>query len=277
LPAEEVRIEYGGDPERAELAQGIGEKAKKDPSLIPKLIARLSDHTTLTVERKSQSADGVVTTHVVSMPCSAWAQKALVEVGAPAVPHLEREMREGKNQLAAIELLASVGDPGVQVLVSALRDKTMQRHFEVIIESLASTKDPAVVEPIIAALNTDNDHVRKAAASALCLVGDHRAVGPLIEVLGQLNDKGGSVEAAEALGLIGDRSAVEPLIDAAEQGKVNTRVLPAFAARAPFTSMECIEALEKLTGKDFGAFSEKAWREWWNENKEAFLSAPPSP
>lgn len=79
------------------------------------------------------------------------------------------------------------------------------------VEGLARVGATAI-EPVIAALSTGDQGVRRAAAQALGRVGDKRAVESLI---GALNDI--PSEAAWALGKIPDARAVEPLIAAMER------------------------------------------------------------
>jgi len=86
------------------------------------------------------------------------------------------------------------------------------------------------------------------AARALGMIGDPRAVGPLIQAL---KDPACAVRgvSAWALGEIGDRTAIKPLID--------------------MLTDQCIgqssaEALKKITGQDLGV-DENAWRAWYGK------------
>ena len=77
----------------------------------------------------------------------------------------------------------------------------------------------AAVDPLIAAVGEERMPAseRETAARALGMIGDGRAVEPLIEMLGRqvrFSDQTKAYKAAaEALGRIGDPRAVEPLID----------------------------------------------------------------
>ena len=77
------------------------------------------------------------------------------------------------------------------------------------VQKLAAKRD---VEGLIKALGYEKDSdVRREAVEALGLIGDARAVEPLIARLGD-EDSSVRYRAVEALGLIGDARAVEPLI-----------------------------------------------------------------
>jgi HEAT repeat protein len=77
---------------------------------------------------------------------------------------------------------------------------------------IETTKDEGDIEELIKALrNKKEPDKRKAAAEALCKVGNEMAVEPLIESLLHDNEWVVRRYAAEALGIIGDPRAVEPL------------------------------------------------------------------
>jgi len=82
-------------------------------------------------------------------------------------------------------------------------------------EAFKSQDDLALIalEPLIKALEDEEEYVRSSAAEALGEIGDKRAVEPLIKAL-EDDDKGVLYHAAYALGRIGDERAVEPLIKA---------------------------------------------------------------
>lgn len=88
-------------------------------------------------------------------------------------------------------------------------------------DALVQIGEPAV-DPLIVALNSKNSHVRGSAAKALGLIGDKRAIYPLITSLG---DEIMSVRylATNALVEIGE-PAVEMLIDAFEQMGKDIRI-----------------------------------------------------
>ena len=103
---------------------------------------------------------------------------------------------------------------------------------------------------------------------------DSRTVDALI---GRLDDPDAYVRnwAARALGLIGDNRAIEPLIAAmdkyvAEFGSSHPsadQLLEGTDSRVVFIAAA---VLGEMTGEDFGKDPAK-WREWWEENKDTFL------
>ena len=115
--------------------------------------------------------------------------------------------------LEARMALVEIGEPAIEPLVAALKDKNQEVRALVtsaLREILRKTKDPRAPEPLIATLNHEHDDVRRRAASLLGIIGDPRAVEPLIDALSDEDDEV-RASAAEALGRIGDSRAVEPL------------------------------------------------------------------
>ena len=106
--------------------------------------------------------------------------------------------------------------------------------------------------------------------AALCSLGEMRAEEAFEKVLAHLTDKDWAVRAAaiDALGKICDPRAFEPLLAAMEEEEIRL-------------AEDCAEALEKITGQDFGR-SVEAWKRWWEDNRETLLAgqkpkAPPKP
>jgi HEAT repeat protein len=69
------------------------------------------------------------------------------------------------------------------------------------------------VEPLIKALDDEDQFIRSYAALSLGKIGDNRSIDPLVKVLAD-EKKSVRSNAAIALGFIGDENAVEPLIGA---------------------------------------------------------------
>lgn len=114
--------------------------------------------------------------------------------------------------------------------------------------------DPRAVPLLIRVLATDtsaNGEIRAAAAASLAVLGDRRAVDPLIRALG---DPSPDVRyaATAALGDLGDRRAILPLITT-------------LADRAASVQFTAYNALKRLTGEDFGTLTE--WLAWWEQNQ----------
>jgi len=108
-----------------------------------------------------------------------------------------------------VEILASIGKPAVQPLISQLRgpDPLVRRQSA---EALGEIGDPRAVNPLIDLLSDPDALIRRHAGQALGKIKAPRAVAPLTSVLGDPDEEWhvrGS--AAEALGRIGDPNAVE--------------------------------------------------------------------
>ncbi|TAK34258.1 MAG: hypothetical protein EPO21_09935 [Chloroflexota bacterium] len=110
-----------------------------------------------------------------------------------------------------------IGSPAVEPLGAALRDNTPDVRDRAA-EALVKIGSPAV-EPLVAALRDNDWDVRSRAAKALGMIGDHRAVEPLIAALRHDRNVGA---AAEALGKMGS-PAVKPLIAALSDLDWNVR------------------------------------------------------
>lgn len=111
--------------------------------------------------------------------------------------------------------LREAGDSAVEPLVAALSSADKAR-LEGVIRALAIIGDERAVEPLIALLEDKSEyiycsHVRKGAASALGMIGASQAVGPLIAVA-LCQEDCARWAAVEALGEIGNPEAVGPLI-----------------------------------------------------------------
>ena len=96
------------------------------------------------------------------------------------------------------------------------------------------------VEPLIAALKNSDENVRRQAAEALGMIGDVRAVEPLLNTLKDRN-----LSAIKALGQIGDVRAVEPLAKALSEGKTRIRRFPILVKRREKLPRYC-----QCTGKN---------------------------
>ena len=119
--------------------------------------------------------------------------------------------------LAAMVVLAALVMPAMADKVDDHIVNLKDKHSWVVryeaARALALIGDTRAVDPLIEALRDDDSGVRGMAASGLGSIGDPRAVDPLIE---SLKDEGAYVRwsAADALGWIGDARAVDPLINA---------------------------------------------------------------
>jgi HEAT repeat protein len=114
--------------------------------------------------------------------------KKCVEIGAPAVEPLIVALSDWERQKAAAGALAQIGVPAVEPLIAVLKDRDSYR-LSYAASALGQIGDTRAVEPIIAALNDDeNDRsVLEAAIDALERFGEARAVEALIAALKKSN------------------------------------------------------------------------------------------
>jgi len=133
--------------------------------------------------------------------------------------------------------LITFGEPAVEPLIDLSRNLkkiTFLLSWQCnVVEALRTIDEKRTVEPLISALKSDVDwRVRQCIAKALGIIGDDRAVTPLIDILVSL----------EKISWLSKKVEIEMAED------------------------EVVEALEKITNQDFGRDS-KQWKEWWKENK----------
>lgn len=143
--------------------------------------------------------------------------EALVKIGAPVVEALIAALKDEDREVRtfAAEVLGKIGDPrAIAPLIASLKASPVGGPW-----SMASAVADALVrigllcvEPLIAALQDEDERVRYYVAKAL-VIGDARATPLLIAAL-QDRDKEVRCRAAQTLGAIGDQRAVEPLIAA---------------------------------------------------------------
>jgi HEAT repeat protein len=128
--------------------------------------------------------------------------KALVRIGAPAVPVLIRALGDGNRGVkkGAEEALARIGLPAVAPLIGILRDRNHPAR-QAATDALVRI-GKAAVGPLSEALWERGDHIRLPAAEALGRIGDPRAIEALQEVL-QTSSGNMRNEAAKALKALG--------------------------------------------------------------------------
>lgn len=123
-------------------------------------------------------------------------------------------------------------------------------------------------KPLVSALKFGNtDLMRGAAATALGFLEDPDAVVALIHMLtewGGVSKTINRIAAAEALGRIGDERAIGPLIDRVGEKKVSLKpgYFESRGVQHPFVSSAAAWALRVITGCNFGR-DEERWRKWW--------------
>lgn len=130
-----------------------------------------------------------------------------------------------------IDSLVMMGSDAVNPLIAALQSNNSTQRIGAA-QALGRIGDFRAVDPLIASLHDDFSLVRQAAATALGAIGSVDSVDPLIAVL-QDNGSDAQEQAAKALGEIGDPRAVDPLIEVLD-------------SEQPFVSENAIVALGKI-------------------------------
>jgi len=139
------------------------------------------------------------------------AQKALVEIGAPAIPLLINALRDRDIPLAAAEVLREIGAVAVEPLIAALgnENKRISAYAAIVLEDIGLPS----VEPLITALTSKDRRTRILTVRALGHIGDDRAVDPLTSVFNEtaLLDKKdalltATIESLRKLGKIVEKS-----------------------------------------------------------------------
>jgi HEAT repeat protein len=154
------------------------------------------------------------------------ARLALLEIGDPrAVEPLINLLKNSDvpGRKVAMELLGALGDArAVEPLIDALLDEHLNPIPEVV--NALCKIGAAAVEPLVAALKSENKFIRQAAVDILDRLGDTRAVDPLFFVLKEDGYWVVRREAAKTLGKLGDARVVGPLFAAREDPDDATRL-----------------------------------------------------
>lgn len=95
---------------------------------------------------------------------------------------------------------------------------------------------PKLFVELLKALDDDDHYIRIGSACSLGLVGDQRAIDPLIQVLKSDQNEDVRMNAAESLGRIGDSRAIDPL-------KMSLK-----SDKSKYVRANAVEALEKIGG-----------------------------
>ncbi|MBM4124113.1 MAG: HEAT repeat domain-containing protein [Nitrospira sp.] len=137
--------------------------------------------------------------------------EALAMVGSPAVEGLIKQLRDWDIRKYAIRALGKIKDERVlDPLIGQLRK---DEFLEDATDALVELGEPAV-EKLVAAMKDKDENVRKQAVIALGRIKNDKALDPLIEML-QDKDWYIRLTAAAALEKIGDergRQAIKPLM-----------------------------------------------------------------
>ncbi len=147
-------------------------------------------------------------------------------------------------RLQAAESLGKMGAPAVAPLVALFQESRDRYVYFFAANALRQIKDPRSVEPLIAALASQDDNRRYVAAQSFSDILDPRAVEPLIAVL-KNDNRGMRMAAAEALGRMRDARAVGPLSKALQGADPNYREIIVRALRSIGTE-SALEAAGKI-------------------------------
>ncbi|OGV41042.1 MAG: hypothetical protein A2X48_11780 [Lentisphaerae bacterium GWF2_49_21] len=128
-----------------------------------------------------------------------------------------RHQNERIRKVAVVALWRLEDLRSADVLIEALKNSEGDGVDCDAADALGTLKLKSTVEPLIAALDSNEPAVAGSAAKALGKIGDKRAVAPILKTLKY--KKGDYPEsarsgAAQALGELGDKSAVGPLVEA---------------------------------------------------------------
>ena len=159
----------------------------------------------------------------------------------------------GTIRSLAFQALAQIGEPSIEPLIVALKDKNANGRWYAA-HALGEIKDARAVEALIVALQDEDSHVRWHSAWALGKIGDARAVEPLISA--SLRDGQSKVrkQALEALVDIG-APAVEQLIRGLKDVSSYSRWRAAWA----LGRIGATEAVDPLVNALIDEVSEVRW------------------
>jgi HEAT repeat protein len=179
---------------------------------------------------------------------------------ATALAAMEAIEKMGKEAEAADSLLDSVSTR-VWPYAGALLARAPKKVLEVILNKLRSRAESdrlaaltalsiappeAALSTLLKALENKSAHVRGKAAVALGVLGDKRAVEPLVKVLKEDKDHKVRGQAAWALGIVKDaRKAAEALASALKNSKVCSRAIESLAVIGGKAAIEGLASFAK--------------------------------
>jgi HEAT repeat protein len=129
-----------------------------------------------------------------------------------------------KRQHAARRLVR-VGSDAVPALIEAAASPSREVRLEAA-RALAEMRDPAGFDAILKQLDDPDSFVQYEAAYDLGVLGDERAVGPLVERLRRSDDSGASNGAAQFVDRLGS-AAVGPLLQVMADGSPDAKACAA--------------------------------------------------
>ena len=116
-------------------------------------------------------------------------------------------------KMGAVRMLGELGDTKASPYVVRLlsQNEDLWVRVEAVI-ALGRIKDKQTADVLIEALDSHNPPIRREAATSLGLIGDIRAVDPLISRLGRDNNPLVRARIIEALGMLKDKRAIDAIL-----------------------------------------------------------------
>ncbi|MDP8230456.1 MAG: HEAT repeat domain-containing protein, partial [Candidatus Gorgyraea atricola] len=142
------------------------------------------------------------------------------KVSQEEIGRLIKQLGQYATEGAAIDKLAKIGKPAVDLLIELLKDTDWSICI-VAAGALGQIGDERAVDPLIELLKGDNSYLSIAIINSLGQIGDERAVDPLIELL-KGNDYYPGAAAVTALVKIGE-PAVNSLVESLRDSNYNIR------------------------------------------------------
>lgn len=151
-----------------------------------------------------------------------YAINTLIELGIDSTDQIIQSLdcKDRSKRRILLKILCEMGTIVVDKLIEVLNDDCYQDDYFIrkrCVKALGLIGDERAVEPLIKTLDDYDSFVRSSSAKALGLIGDERAVEPLIESLE--NDINSIVRTAsvKSLGTFGEIKAIDPIINALDE------------------------------------------------------------
>lgn len=185
--------------------------------------------------------------------------RVLAGLSSPeSVTALGQHLEDERSEAIRMGLLRAIGRGGRGELWDAVADSARDRSWEVrwrAIVALGELGRPEALDTVLAAIDDKEPAVRGAALEAAAALGSERvleaAAAALEDESWQVRSAAiaslGTVRRTESVGLLVDRMAVE-------EGRLRD---------------DLAKALERLTGRSFGARPE-LWQRFWEQNREHY-------
>jgi HEAT repeat protein len=223
---EQLRSE--SEAARVRAAQALGKM--KAAAAAPFLTELLADEA-IDIAPIPEPRDGTTISAMEWQVCRE-ASKALLAIGPPAVEPLAKALqhRTPLVRVRAAGLLVQLSDArGRDTLLAVAKDVSFDKvaRWDAM-ETLATRKEPGVVEPLIAELKNP-DHLWRA-ARLLGEAGNSRATEPLVRTLAESRDWSARAMVLEALGKIGKSpQELDLLLAALKDDRKDVRLAAALA------------------------------------------------